>query len=232
MPKYVKRRASRRKSLKSSRRGRSSRKRASRVVSRTGPFPTRYLTKLRYSQINALSFGGAGQAYNYQFRLNSIFDPDLTGTGHQPLGHDEFAMLYNRYRVYGVSYTITLSNQEAKHVEICIAHRPNTNTTTYFDTIRESTSTKHRITLGEEGSGQANRSVRGYAGVAATRGVSRREVQTDDNYQAAFGQNPVFTPTLVIYLSNQNTNETASVNMRVDLVYHVEVFDRKQLLQS
>lgn len=34
-----------------------------------------------------------------QFRINSIYDPDYTGTGTQPLGRDLLAGMYNYYRV-------------------------------------------------------------------------------------------------------------------------------------
>jgi len=33
------------------------------------------------------------------FRANSIFDPDFTGVGHQPLSHDQYALRYSQYRV-------------------------------------------------------------------------------------------------------------------------------------
>lgn len=42
---------------------------------------------------------GIAAVGNHVFRANSIFDPDLTATGHQPLGHDEWAMFYNHYTV-------------------------------------------------------------------------------------------------------------------------------------
>lgn len=35
----------------------------------------------------------------WQYKVNSIFDPDLTGVGHQPLGRDTWASIYNYYKV-------------------------------------------------------------------------------------------------------------------------------------
>jgi len=37
----------------------------------------------------------------WNFRANSIFDPDQTGTGHQPYGHDTYATMWNHYTVLG-----------------------------------------------------------------------------------------------------------------------------------
>lgn len=35
----------------------------------------------------------------YQYKINSIFDPDLTGAGRQPLGRDTWTQIYNYYKV-------------------------------------------------------------------------------------------------------------------------------------
>ena len=46
---------------------------------------------------------------DYVFRMNSIFDPDFTGTGHQPLWHDTYSTIYETYRVLGAKLTITFA---------------------------------------------------------------------------------------------------------------------------
>ncbi len=43
---------------------------------------------------------------NYLFRCNSIFDPNQSGTGHQPMGHDQYANFYKRYTVVGSKITV------------------------------------------------------------------------------------------------------------------------------
>jgi len=42
---------------------------------------------------------GAGVATSYVFNLASLFDPDHSGTGHQPLNFDNYAAMYNNYCV-------------------------------------------------------------------------------------------------------------------------------------
>lgn len=45
-----------------------------------------------------------------QWRTNSIFDPDLTGVGHQPKGSDTYRAIYDYYRVLNCHYKITFCN--------------------------------------------------------------------------------------------------------------------------
>ena len=82
----------------------------SRVVSRTSPFPDNYFTKMKYCQ-NMDLVTTSGLAYRF-FRTNGLFDPDvaphIAGDGqHQPFGFDQLAVLYRRYRVYGMKYVAT-----------------------------------------------------------------------------------------------------------------------------
>jgi hypothetical protein len=43
---------------------------------------------------------------DYQFRLNSCFDPDVPSAGHQPYGFDQWATLYQKYIVRRCAYDV------------------------------------------------------------------------------------------------------------------------------
>lgn len=60
---------------------------------------------LRYADTVSLT-STVGALGLYQFRANSVQDPDLTSTGHQPMGYDQWAALYNHYVVVGAKITI------------------------------------------------------------------------------------------------------------------------------
>jgi len=42
---------------------------------------------------------GAGTAGAYVFSANGLFDPNITGTGHQPMGFDQMMIFFNHYTV-------------------------------------------------------------------------------------------------------------------------------------
>lgn len=71
------------------------------------PFPAVFKAKLRYAEFPTITAQPAGVAGVYKFRANSVQDPNYTGTGHQPYGHDTLATLYNHYVVD--SAVITMS---------------------------------------------------------------------------------------------------------------------------
>lgn len=48
-----------------------------------------------------------GLMSNHVFRANSVYDPDFTSTGHQPMGYDIWSSLYNHYVVKGARIRIS-----------------------------------------------------------------------------------------------------------------------------
>lgn len=68
-------------------------------------FPANRIFKLRYCDVITLNPATAVPS-QYQFRANSIFDPDQTGSGHQYLGRDQLAQFYNHYVVKGAKMTV------------------------------------------------------------------------------------------------------------------------------
>lgn len=65
-----------------------------------GGFPKKWIAKLKYSQHFKLD-PAAGAAAIQVFRANGCFDPDVTGTGHQPSNFDQFMLNYDRFTVIG-----------------------------------------------------------------------------------------------------------------------------------
>lgn len=70
-----------------------------------------YTVTLTYADNYRYDVDQAGTtSYGQTWRMNSLFDPDLTGTGHQPLCRDLWASQYDYYAVLACRYTIRLYN--------------------------------------------------------------------------------------------------------------------------
>lgn len=89
-------------------RRRRSRRRA--LVLHKSPMPLKFVTKLRYAELGLSVNPGAGLVAEYLFRANDVFDPNYSGTGHQPRGFDQLMPLYNHFTVLGSKATFRVSN--------------------------------------------------------------------------------------------------------------------------
>lgn len=63
------------------------------------PMYGRKKVTLSYSDYFSLSVGAVGAANHYVFSANGMFDPNITGAGHQPLGFDQLTNIFRRYTV-------------------------------------------------------------------------------------------------------------------------------------
>jgi len=54
----------------------------------------------------------AGAMGTYVWSCNGLYDPDITGTGHQPLYFDQMALIYNHYHVIGAKIKIQVQTTE------------------------------------------------------------------------------------------------------------------------
>lgn len=93
-------------------------KKSQAVVRTAGPYPPvetlmpsrrTFRTELRYSDQVTLD-AAAGSFTTYVFSANGLFDPNVTGTGHQPRGFDQIMAMYDLYQVIGSKIYVEFFN--------------------------------------------------------------------------------------------------------------------------
>lgn len=107
---------------KRSRRGgrRTYRRKNNQMVIRKSPMPLRFATKLRYVENFTIDPPATGIAGSYVFDAGGLYDPNITGTGHQPRGWDQLIAMYDHAVVIGSTCTATLTHNSGTNVnEIC-----------------------------------------------------------------------------------------------------------------
>lgn len=72
--------------------------------------PQRQMCELTYAQSSYLT-SAPNVIATQLFRANSIYDPDRTGVGGQPMGRDEMMALYNKYCVVSAKITVRFWSQ-------------------------------------------------------------------------------------------------------------------------
>lgn len=81
-------------------------------------------TKLVYSDTVLLSSSGSISFTTHAFRANSVFDPDWTGTGHQPTRYDQFTALYTRYEVLKSNIRVQFCTGDVSTTSTTVATGP------------------------------------------------------------------------------------------------------------
>lgn len=82
------------------------------IVRHVSGFPDQTRVQLCYEDLITVSTV-ANPYSTYQFRGNSAYDPDFTAAGHQPRYFDQYAAVYNKYKVFGSKIEIEMINGSA-----------------------------------------------------------------------------------------------------------------------
>lgn len=181
--------------------------------------------KMQYVEAYTLNPGLAGAPVTQTFRLGSIFDPDFTGVGHQPLGHDQLSPLFERYQVWKVDYHIEFVNTDTSNPQIC-GYRISDDSSTPAGTTDtfEQGDTEWGL-LGLAG-GTDKKVFTGSVTNADIHGVSYKQYMANDDYGANFGSNPSEDVFLHVLAGGLGT-DTGAVRAFVHLVYHTKIMGSK-----
>lgn len=201
------------------------------------PFAQRYITKMKYAEIRAVTGPAGGGLVQYNFNLNSVYDPNLTGIGHQPYGYDQLVDLYNRYRVFKVDYAISAYNTDSANNYSVIAAVPANETITVSGGVSELMENPRAryITQAPQASLKV---LRGSISLPSLVGRTKAQYLADDRYQALATSSPAEQAVLNVMAgvitgsSGAGGTGTNVMNLSISLVYHVEWFDVKTQLQS
>jgi hypothetical protein len=199
--------------------------------------PRSFKKTLRYAETYTLTTGTAGVIGSIQtMALNSVYDPNVTGTGHQPYGFDQLSTFYNNYIVHGCRWRL-LATTIGNTSEVCVAYQvyPTlggvsiTGITVDAATEKSSVST---FNLGPSGNDRS-RLVTGAAQIARIQGLTPAQyIDNIDHNGATVGANPTSLVYLEIGTGSYTGSSGISCVVQVILDYDVEFFYPKTLPQS
>lgn len=187
------------------------------------PVPSRFITKMKYAEAVVLS--GTGLR-SYQWNLNSLFDPNRTGTGHQPYGFAQLCgstSLYNRYRVFAARYVLSVANDTYNIHYAALPANGNTLPISNVSEARENPRCQYNV---QNPNGTLKR-LTGKVNLPALTGRTKQQYMSDDRYQAQYNATPDETMTLNIYCQGMNDDTGVSMSHTVNILieYYVEFFD-------
>ena len=199
--------------------------------------PNTTFRMLPYYTRAVINLGVSAGPVFYQFRANSIYDPDLTGTGHQPRGRDQLDLLYRRYQVYAVQVTVDfyLPVNNDHTLRCFIAGKSPTDGSLWFTAEDIEEHTGGNLVLGTA-LPNVDRSVvtlKAFFRCADLLGVPAKHYNTDSEYYSAdFNNNPAIVPVIDVgcYVPDGTIGFTAEAYCH--LTYFTRCSEPKALSQS
>lgn len=189
-------------------------------------FPDSYSTVLRYADTIVINPGATiGQ---YTFRGNSLFDPDYTGTGHQPMYFDQLAAIYGKYRVYSCTFHVSVATAATVAAQVVII--PNSDVLAFATPYAALEHPRASVLpiVGVSGIQTQSRSYK-----MTTRqilGLTNTQMQ-DADYSALVSANPVQIWYFILHASEPGGGNVHTVNT-VTLDFECEFFDRADVAAS
>lgn len=215
------------------RRKNRSKKRRSLPIIKCGDsiMPSNRLYSLRYCETVSLNPGLAGVTATHLFLANHIHDPNSSGGGHQPLGHDELAAFFNHYCVVGSKLTVKFQSITSDNYECGAFISEDATLITDRTHIREyQKGTQCYLTSGSKqlGSASAKYSARKFFGM--------KSVTSSDKLWGTFGASPAGTDMDLAYYQvwagGAGDTDEAPVYAHVTIDYIVKPKEPKVLGQS
>lgn len=165
-------------------------------------------------------------------RGNSIFDPDFGVGGGQPMGHDQYANFYRKYRVLASKVEAWISGSSTT-TETALTIAPlNTNTSIVDSVQGDEFLYGVKSYLGQNGE-NANSYLSNYISTAKIKGIPQQAVTSELDYSASFGSNPNlgWYWHLIIY-DARNSLGAGALTINYKVTYYVQLFDRETLSRS
>lgn len=189
------------------------------------PIPSRYICKMKYA--DSILTNASGQII---MNLNSLFDPDRTGIGHQPYGYDNLATLFNRYRVISCGWRTNVCLNSTSP-SIVLAAMPSNDGSILWTSMGEMLENP-RAKYVTQNPGAPSVFLTGRSYLPALMGRSKAQYMADDNYQALVTANPSEQGLLYLQVFDNTGTPIPSIRFNVVLEFTVEFFDQKHVIQS
>lgn len=189
-----------------------------RIAPRTG-LGDRVKTMMLYADRFSINAGAGGAIAAYTFRLNSIFDPDFTGVGHQPMTHDQLTPLFERYCVTGCRYKVVAACADAGGLPfVAVQATDDVSVPTVISTVIEQGQTDWSMVY----TGGPNiKTFEGYVSIPKLVGKDFKEYLNSSEYSTPVGNNPSDPAYLNIFAGDSGTGDGPNVNFVIELQYTV-----------
>lgn len=214
--------------------GKKKKKRKNKVYLPLGGFKSSQVVRLRY--VTGISLDASGVSYaKYIFGANCLYDPDITGAGHQPSNYDVWAVRYKNWSVLGSKITATVTpDDNANLIPGYVGIYMSENKTEAEDalnlgiaTVCEQQSSRSVIFKRCPGANQLpsnGLTLTQTFSPARTFGKSKKYLRDAKDYSGVIGANPTERAYFTLWQMNINSTNPGQVNLLVKIEFLVRFY--------
>lgn len=198
------------------------------IVNTGSGFPDKMVMTHKYcDKVNVQST--AGTIGNYLFSCNGMYDPNITGTGHQPYYFDQMAAIYDQYTVIMSRCKISFWANEtnASGIGVCLSLNDDTTVTnTAVVTLQEQTGSKMKI------AGNVSDSIRSLVKYWGARKSFGSGIMANNDLQGTAAANPTEQMYYVVSCQSLDGISTQDIWVTVEITYTAVWTEKKDLNTS
>lgn len=183
--------------------------------------------KIKHEYVDLVQANSGATPYTGVWSLNGLYDPDVSGVGHQPYFYDEAALIYSRYIVWGCKVKIKAATSANVPMIVSMVAQPDTTAPATIDLHLERPLEKHRII--QSGSGTA--SMQAYFDLPKLFGVTKAAYLGEDGHVGTTTGNPASQYYLMVNAQAADIS-TQTTRLIVELTYYAKWKLRKRVAQS
>jgi len=187
--------------------------------------------RLTYSSRKTAQGGGATNIQDFIFRGNGAFDPDFATGGQQPLGYDQWANFYRRYRVIASKCVVRGTSDATIDSRITVVPMNTSSGISDRSQIIEAYMSK-TVNTGQDTS-QSKGYISHYMPTAVIRGGPSDIVQYEVDLSSLVTDNPANQ--WYWHVAGHGIGSGAVnfvIDLDIELTYYVQFYDRETLARS
>lgn len=194
-------------------------------LGQTFKYKTRY-----YEKALSINPGASGAAASYVFSANGLYDPNVTGVGHQPIGFDQLMQMYDHYTVIASRIKVLCHNSSATSKVIWGIYVKDEATAELDPSvIIENGLGKHSYLLEEGGNPSSAKYMT--LGHSVKKFFNKKPLQ-DPNLQGTVSANPAEQSYFHIWAADLSNADPGALDLCVEIEYVAILTEPQQLSLS
>lgn len=192
--------------------------------------PLSKYARLPYYDSNSLTAPANGLSTAYVFTANGLYDPNISGVGHQPMGFDQLMLFYEHYCVLSAKITVNFYNVDIDdHCVVGILIAPDATIETSPSKLNENGMLVKKFAEPNT-SGSSHTSATVSVNLGKVNG--KKDVTAEDDMRGDIASNPTEQTYIHIFVYNITSANTVVIPFECTIEYTAKFTEPRKMIQS